>query len=155
MFGKIEFGECKMFVDQLENKINALAPGSSAKNLLKVVLGDIQQKTAFKEVSDQECHSMVKKMVKANMDNIDLLSKSNPTDSRIEEFRKENVLLDSLLPRYWSEQDIRNWIQDEGIEVNAFPNEGAVMAQCMSMLKGEAVEGGTVKRIIHEMRDDG
>ena len=98
---------------------------------------------------------MVKKMVKANMDNIDLLSKSNPTDSRIEEFRKENVLLDSLLPRYWSEQDIRNWIQDEGIEVNAFPNEGAVMAQCMSMLKAEAVEGGTVKRIIHEMRDDG
>lgn len=144
-----------MFAEKLRAKIDKLAPGSSAKSLLKVVLGDIQQKAAFKEVSDQECHSMVKKMIKANTDNIELLSNSNPTDARIEEFRKENVLLDSLLPRYWSEQDIRNWIQDEGIDVNAFPNEGAVMAQCMSQLKGELVEGSTVKRIIHEMRADG
>jgi uncharacterized protein YqeY len=141
-----------MFVDKLKSKINALAPGSHAKNLLKVVLGDIQQKTAFKEVSDQECHSMVKKMIKANDDNIKLLPEE---DSRVEQFRNENVLLESLLPRYWSEQDIRNWIQDEGIDVKAFPSEGAVIGQCMSMLKGEAVEGGMVKNIIHEMREDG
>jgi len=145
-------GEFAMFVDQLRNKINSLYYGSPAKNLLKVVLGDIQQKAAFRDVPDQECHSMVKKMVKANEDNIKLLGDD---DLRKEQFRKENVILNNLLPRYWSEQDIRNWIEDEGIDVNAFPNEGAVIGQCMSMLKGEPVEGGMVKKIIHEIRADG
>ena len=144
-----------MFAEQLKIKIDAM-PSSSAKNLLKVVLGDIQQHTAFgKDISDQECHSMVKKMIKANEENIELLVKSKPTDSRIEMFGKENVLLNSLLPQYWSEQDIRNWISDERIDVKAFPNEGAVIGKCMGMLKGEPVEGGTVKKIIHEMRADG
>lgn len=152
MFGIIEFGEAKMFVDKLKLKIDKLTPGSSSKNLLKVVLGDIQQKAAYKEISDQECHSIVKKMIKANEENLELLKDG---DRRIEQFTKENVLLNSLLPRYWSEQDIRNWIQDEKIDVNAFPTEGAVIGQCMSKLKGEPVEGSMVKKIIHEMRVDG
>tara|TARA_Y100000296_G_C5077776_1_gene208271 strand:+ start:199 stop:624 length:426 start_codon:yes stop_codon:yes gene_type:complete len=141
-----------MFVDQLKNKIAALSYGGQARNLLKVVLGEIQQKAAFKEVSDQQCHSMVKKMIKANEDNIKLLDDG---DRRKEEYHRENVILSSLLPQYWSEQDIRNWIQDEKIDVNAFPNEGAVIGQCMSKLKGEPVEGGMVKKIISEMRADG
>jgi uncharacterized protein YqeY len=144
-----------MFVDTLRRKIDSLPASSSAKNLLKVVLGDIQQKEAFKPVADQECHTLVKKMIKANEDNIALMTESEPTDYRIEKFQKENLLLDSLLPRYWSDQDIRNWISDEGIDVKAFPSEGAVIGQCMSMLKGEPVEGGMVKKIIHEMRADG
>lgn len=141
-----------MFVEQLKNKINSFGHGSDARNLLKVVLGEIQNQPPNKTVTDQDCYGIVKKMIKANDENIALLS---DTDSRKEQYQKENVLLNSLLPRYWSEQDIRNWIQDEKIDVNAFPSEGAVIGLCMSKLKGEAVEGSMVKRIIGEMRTDG
>lgn len=142
-----------MFVEQLKNKINSLNVGlGSTRNLLKVVLGEIQQKAAFKEITDQECHNIVRKIIKANEENIGLLGDD---DSRKEQFHKENIILNSLLPRYWSEQDIRNWIQDEKINVGAFPNEGAVIGLCMSKLKGEPVDGSLVKKIIHEMRVDG
>lgn len=136
-----------MFLEQLKKKISGLAYGSEARDILKVVLGELQRRE-FK--TDQECHSMIKKMVKSNEENISLLEDSDP---RKEQFKRENLILGSLLPQYWSEQDIRNWLQDEDIDVNTFPNEGAVMGFCMSKLKGEPVEGGLVKKVIHDLRN--
>ena len=141
-----------MFADQLQKKIDNYQMGCPAKNLLKVILGEIQQVTELgKEISDKQCHTKVKNMIKANESNIKLLSDDDP---RKQQFTEENVLLNSLLPQYWSDQDIRNWIKDEDIDVQA-SNEGAVIGQCMGMLKGEPVEGGMVKKIIHEMRENG
>lgn len=139
-----------MFVEKLKTKITNLPYGGKARNLLKVVLGEIQQQSAVRAVTDEQCYSIVKNMINANVGNLKFLKDDDP---RTEQYLNENAVLNDLLPKYWSEQDIRNWLQDEKIDVNSFPNTGAVMGFCMQKLKGEPVEGSTVRKIIEELRN--
>lgn len=65
------------FETVLREKIAKAGFGSDERTLLKVVLGDIQQKSATGKVTDEVCHGIVKKMIESNKQNLDYLTDSH------------------------------------------------------------------------------
>ena len=116
--------------------------------ILKVVLGDLQQKSG--KVTDATGHSIVKGMIEANKVNLGYLAES---DSRRNKYLLENEVLTSLLPSYWSADQIKEALQNAGIDVKTMP-EGQATGKAIAHLKSLNAphEGQTVKAVVVEMR---
>jgi len=137
------------FEEQLREKIKAAPFGSSEKNVLKLVLGELQQEMG--NVTDERGHSIVKKLITSNEE---CLGHLDQTDPRYAGLVAENEMLQSLLPQYWSEDQIRARLEADGVDVTSFSNEGQATGAAMKHLKGlgAPVEGGTVKSVVAAIR---
>lgn len=140
------------FEEKLRKRI-AEAPFQSAeRQLLKVVLGECQRKT-LKTPTDEMGQNIVRKMIKANEENITRL---HPEDNRVEEFKEENRVLGTLLPKFWSAEEIRARLESDGVDIAGANNDGQATGLAMKHLKGLSapVEGDVVKAVVSQMRED-
>ncbi len=140
-----------MFEQELRKKINETPHGSPARNLLKVVLGEWQQKTATALGTDEMGFNLVRKMVAGNEECLTHLAEDDPRHAKALE---ENVLLQQLLPAFLTADQIKTALLEAGIDVKSARGEGPAMGLVMKHFKGkgQAVEGDTVKKVVQELR---
>lgn len=137
------------FENTLRERIKASQIGSYDRDVLKLVLGECQQ--IMDTMTDERGHGIVKKLIKSNED---CLVHLEPEDSRYVRFVSENRILSDLLPKYWTEDQIRERLVADGIDVKSANNDGQAMGVAMKHLKeiGASVEGGSVKTAVTQMR---
>lgn len=141
------------FEQTLRDRIAKAPFKSKEKDLLKVVLGEMQQKAASGKVTDEQGHSLVKSMIKNNVEKVLVhLKTDDPRRAPIEE---ENKVLGSLLPVYLTAEQIMDKLTG-GLEIaiSAAKNEGQAVGLAMKYLKSmnAKVEGDTVKAVVQKMR---
>lgn len=141
-----------MFVDKLNQKIDSLFYGSRARNVFKSVLNIIEEQSKSNQLTEEDCQSIVKGMLDENNKLLKRLEKEDP---RYSQCKKATLVLESLLPRYWSHQDVFNWLKDEKINVNGFTNVSEALGFCEKKLSGELVKPEVVEEVINEMRSSG
>jgi len=139
------------YEQQIRERMSKAPHGSTERNLLKVVLGEVQQKSAMGEFTEEMGLAIVKKMMKANEETLPHLSE---TDSRRAKLLEENKVLTTLLPQYWTAGQIRERLQADGVNVQGAKNDGQAIGMAMQHLKkiNAPVEGQTVKEAVAEMR---
>jgi uncharacterized protein len=139
------------YEQQIRDRMSKAPHGSTEKSLLKVVLGEVQQKSALGEFTEEMGLAIVKKMMKANEETIPHMSEA---DSRRAKLLEENKVLASLLPQYWTAGQIRERLQADGVNVQSAKNDGQAIGMAMQHLKkiNAPVEGQTVKEAVAEMR---
>lgn len=126
------------------------------KNLMRVILGQLQQNN---DTSDKGVISVCQKLVKGNNEVISQLEKESSLSSdwqeRLDDARAENKLLEELLPKAWSEQEVRNLIKEQQIDVVGAANDGAAMGLVTKALKEASkspFDGRMVKGIVSQLR---
>lgn len=144
------------FEEMLRSRIRNSVSNSDEKDLLKVVLGEIQRLSSAK-TSEEQCYGVVKGIIKSNEENVMHLAKmyDDPNDDpRCGKYHKEIQLLQDLLPNYWNKEQIQQELNSAGIDLSQSKNDGQAIGMAMSHLKkiGAPVEGGTVKEVVAEMR---
>lgn len=137
------------FETALREKITASKFGSLEKDILKIVLGEIQQKN---NITDEACYVIVKKLIKSNDENIGYLKDE---DSRKEKYTKENIVLESLLPNYLSLEEVMIEFQDIIDLIKNSDNDGRSIGIAMNHCKktGLMVEGETVRKAVQKIRN--
>ena len=147
------------FEENLRSKISASPYSSPERNVFKVVLGEIQQKSASGKISDEACFSIVKKMMKGNEEVLTMKDshgflRLSETDERRQQYIEENAILSELLPKYWDISQILNSLTEAQIDVKSEINEGKATGKAMAHLKSinAPVEGQTVKEAVQQMR---
>lgn len=138
------------FEQKLRERITAAPFRSREKDILKVVLGEAQQKGKF---TDEQGCNIVKSMLKNNTETLGLLAAG---DSRRAQYEEENRVLQTLLPAYLSPSEIRAKLDEAGLaeQIRAAKNEGQATGVAMKHLKGLQlpVEGDAVKQVILALR---
>jgi uncharacterized protein YqeY len=118
------------------------------RNLLKVVIGELQRKPVGSKVSDEAAYNVVKGMIKSNQE---LMSHLTGDTTKYEGLENECLILRSLLPKYLTEGQIREHLDRIDLKIKS---EGQAMGQSMKYFKDQnlPVEGDTVKKVIAAMR---
>ena len=139
------------YEEQIRERMYKAPHGSTEKSLLKVLLGEVQQKSDMGQFTEEMGLAIVKKMMKANEETIPHLSETDPRRAKLLE---ENKVLTSLLPQYWTAGQIRERLQADGVNVQGAKNDGQAIGMAMGHLKkiNAPVEGQTVKEAVAEMR---
>jgi hypothetical protein len=139
------------FEQIIRDRLSKAPHGSTEKSILKVVLGDVQQKSALGEFTLDMGHALVRKMIKANDETLPHLPAADPRRGKLLE---ENQILGSLLPQYWSVQQVCERLQADGVNIKDAKNDGQAMGLAMQHLKklNAPVEGQTVKEAVAQMR---
>lgn len=96
------------FEQAVREKI-ASNPSKVAKGILKVVLGEFQQKNASGKATDNDGYSIIEKIVNGNKETIGYLK---PEDPRVAVMTEENEVVSSLLPPYMSAAEVAVFIGD-------------------------------------------
>jgi hypothetical protein len=152
-------GLLAMSFEQLLRDRIAKAPfRSKEKDILKVVLGDVQLKAASGKVSDETCHNIVKSMIKNNTEKV--LAVLKPDDHRRAGIEEENRVLQTLLPKYLTldeaEKALREATDPAGLveEIQKAKSEGQATGVAMKYFKGHQmnIEGETVKAVVNKLR---
>jgi hypothetical protein len=146
------------FEQVLRDRIAKAPFKSKERDILKVVLGELQLKAASGKVSDETSHNFVKSMIKNNTEKVlAVLKLDDPRRAGIEE---ENKVLQSLLPKYLTvdeaETALREATDPPGLveEIQKAKSEGQATGVAMKYLKGHGmnVEGETVKTVVSKLR---
>lgn len=137
------------FETKLKEALNKAPFRSVEKDIFRCVLGECQQE--MKALTDDRGHNIVKKLIKSNDECLAHLSQD---DERFTRLNKENEALNSLLPQYWTADQIEDFIRKEGIKLSSVNSEGQAMGMAMKKLKqsGAPVEGDAVKAVVSKMR---
>lgn len=125
-------------------------------NVCRVALGEIQTiESRNGSISEEEAQKTLRKMIQSNTEMIECSKDSN----KINVLREENELLNSLLPKLWSQDEIvAFFLSGDGPEfemIQEADNFGAAMGLAMKALKkaDAPVEGKTVKQSVEYMRN--
>ena len=124
------------FETQLKQLIKDAPPSSDARNLYKVVLGEWQTKTAMDKGSDEMGFNIVRKMIKANEENLGYLTESDP---RTAKYKEENKLLEVLMPSFLSLEDIQRELSSVEDTIKGAKSDGQAMGLAMKHLKGQGL----------------
>jgi len=96
--------------------------------------------------------------VENNHESIAALAKRDSGDDRekLEQLKVENEILEELLPKEWSTQDVQTFIEKENLAepIAAANNDGQAMGIAMKALKsaGAAAKGNVVNQVIRSLR---
>lgn len=122
------------------------------RDLLKVLLGEMQTASARegRDLTDDQAQKIVRKMVKSNQEMIELSDRP----AAIEQAEAELVILQSLLPRTLSLDEIIAALEPVKDALLAAGNDGQATGVAMKHLKGAgaAVEGKDVGQAVKRMR---
>lgn len=90
------------FDEVLREKINTTS-SKTAKSVLKVVLGEYQQKNASGKATEQDGYNVVEKLIAGNKETLGHLKADDPRREALEE---ENAVLATLLPPYLTADEV-------------------------------------------------
>lgn len=144
------------FIEQLRTRLLTARQARNAveAEILQVVIGDIQTEENKKgrkgQLSDEEAHVIVRKIVAANEETMRL----STVTARLEQ---ENEVLNSLgVPKMWTAQDIENFINSNNLmeQVKSAPKEGIAVGLVIKELKktDAVIDGNDVKTVITKIR---
>lgn len=149
------------FMDDLRDKITKAPLGSKDRNLLKVILGDLQNlpgsgKAKVADPDDNRCIGHVESFVKSNNETIKRLEGRRGMGPKIEAMKEENAFLSMLLPIQLTIVEIREHLKD--VDVKSAEKMGPAIGVAMGhfgklglMLN---VKGDVVKQVVKEMRGE-
>jgi len=145
------------FEESLRQRISGFPYGSPERNLLKLVLGELQQKAT---VTDEIAHSIVKKIINGNEEVMAMVDGDGKLllaedDSRRAQYTRENELLAELLPKYLTVAQIRQSLEISGIDLKSDEKDGKAIGKAIEHFNKLAFpfEGQTVKDVVVEMRN--
>lgn len=120
------------FEVKIRERISKAPFRSTEKDILKVVLGEVQQRG---QVNEDVGEQIVKKLIE---DNNIVLSRLAFEDVRRNRVKEENEVLQSLLPRSLTEAEIEQRLNEGGKTdaIKTAPKEGPAIGIATSYLKG-------------------
>jgi len=143
-----------MLIDDVKKQVTQAMKDKDAprRDLLKVVLGELQTAAARtgEDLSDDEAQRIVRKMVKSNQEMIELSDRPQAKAKA----EAELVILESLLPKTLSVDEIIAALAPVKDDVLAAGNDGQATGVAMKHLKGggAVVEGKDVGQAVKQIR---
>ncbi len=143
-----------MLIDDIKAQITqAMRDRDSAlRDLLKVVLGELQTAASRTgdAMDDDQAQRIIRKMVKSNNEMIELSTRPEA----IEKAKAELVILESLLPKTLSMDEVMSALEPVKEAIVAAGNDGQATGVAMKHLKssGAVVEGKDVGRVVKQIR---
>lgn len=126
----------------------------TASSILGVVIGQVQQGS---DASDDAVFRACQKVIKSNNDTIKALQDAGGRDEMVNSLQNENGILESFLPRSWTEDEIRNLIKTKMLDVTGAVSEGAAIGVVTKALRETSkapFDGKVVRDIVSSMRRD-
>jgi uncharacterized protein YqeY len=148
-------------MDNLRTKVKEAPLGSKERNLLKVILGDLQNlpgsgKAKVADPDDNTCIKYVESFMKTNRTTLEKLKGKQGMDKQIVEITDENICLSRLVPKQLTIDEIREHLKD--VDVKSAPKTGPAIGMAMGHLKKQGlalnVKGNLVTQIVKEMRGE-
>lgn len=143
-----------MLVDTLKTQIMAAmkARDSVAKDILRLALGELQtaENRAGEAISDEAGFKILTKLVKSNDETLKLTKDETSREKLI----RENEILQAILPRLLSVDEIVAVLVDVTAGIKAAPADGPAMGIAMKVLKsgGAAVQSKDVNAAVRQIR---
>ncbi len=143
-----------MLIDDIKTQIKEAMKAKDAprRDLLKVVLGELQTEAARSgdELSDDQAQRIVRKLVKSCQEMIELSDRPDTIDKA----KAELLILESLLPKTLSVDQIIAALEPIKQNVLAAGNDGQATGVAMKHLKssGAVVEGKDVGQAVKHIR---
>lgn len=142
-----------MTFEQVIREKIAVAPlNSKERDLLKLILGDLQQKSARSSVNDETGYGIVRGIINANEENIRHLK----GDSRADSYKSENDYLKALLPNYLTFDEILSHLGDLMESIISSQNDGKATGIAVQYFKSNdlKVQGDVVKEVVQKIRSN-
>lgn len=139
-----------------ELRKSVLARDDAKRNILKVLLGDIQTAESNAVVSDQQIVKIIQKIIKSNSETISL---SEANAERIPILTKENEILSSFLPQNLTEQEIETLLVAQVEDIKSAKSDGQAMGIAMKFLKqsdltkDKSVDNAVVGVVVKKFRN--
>jgi hypothetical protein len=152
------------FEETLRDRIKKAAFGSKERDLIKVVLGAVQQKAAGGKMTDEQGLAIVKAMVGTNNKMLYGDETEDPPvkplfadgDARRLPIEEENVILKTLLPTYLTADQIEASLAQADLveQIKTAKGEGPATGIAVKHFKANnvPVEGETVKAVVQKLR---
>lgn len=127
------------------------------KNILRVLLSEIEttELQKKKSVSDRDCHNIVHKLISVNNGVIEQAKTINNT-KLVEKLTQENEVLNSLVPKLWTEEQIIQFLTDKNLieKIKEMKEDGPAIGIAMKNLNAEnaPIQGEMVKEVIKKIR---
>lgn len=143
-----------MLIDEIKKRvITAMKAGNTQeRDILKVVLGDLQISETRKgqDLTDAEAQAIVRKVVKGNGEMIAAVD----DPAVVERMNQEIAILETLLPRSLSVDEIVSALAPVVDAVKAAGNDGQATGVAMKHLKptGVEVQGKDVSAAVRQIR---
>jgi uncharacterized protein YqeY len=127
-----------------------------ARDVLKLALGEVTSARAVGDVSEEQAVKLVRKIVEANHETIAALE-SRGGDDRIANLRREIDVLEALLPKQWTADDIERHLREDATvldQIQGAQADGQAMGMAMKALKaqGAPVDGKVVGEVVRKLR---
>ena len=110
------------------------------KNTLRIIMGEFGRMDQ-KELNDEVVISVLKKLVKSEMETLEKTGQKAPSD-----FIR---IIEAYLPQQAGDEEIRQWIA-ENIDLTQYKNKMQAMGAIMKHF-GAGADGNTVKRILQSI----
>ena len=140
---------------EIKERITAAmkAGRSLEKEILRVAYGEIQtlEARSGKAPSDQESEKVVRKLIKSNRETL----AASPSTEQAEVLNQEIAILEELLPKSLSQEELKELLAAVAAEVKSAPSQGAAMGVAMKHLKGNAsgdIDASKVAQIVAQLR---
>ncbi len=143
-----------MLIDDIKDQVlQAMrAKDSARRDLLKVVLGELQTVAARtgEDMDDDQAQRIIRKMVKSNLEMAELSKRPEV----VQQMKTELVVLESLLPKTLTIEQIIEALAPVTDAVKAAGNDGQATGTAMKHLKssGAVVEGRDVGQAVKRLR---
>jgi len=122
------------------------------RDLLRVVLGEVQRKEIKNELDDNGVIKVLKKMREGNIGTIEAYLVAD--DPRVDVLKKEIEILDKYIPRSLSVEEILKELEPVADKIREAKADGPAMGVSMKLLKaaGLVVEGMDVSKAVGKIR---
>lgn len=143
-----------MLIDDIKKQVTQAMrdKDTQRRDLLKVVLGELQTAAARSgdAMDDGQAQKIIRKIVKSTHEMIELSKRPEA----IEQAKAELVILESLLPKTLSAEEIIAALAPVADNVRSAGNDGQATGVAMKHLKsvGAVVEGQDVGAAVKQMR---
>ena len=124
------------------------------RDVLRVVLGDMQTLESRQgKISTDECVKIIKKLIENLNDSIKLISEDI---EKVDKMHKEVDILQGLLPKELSREEIKNALSSEKEKIIVGDNDGKAIGLAMGYFKSKqiVVNGKEVAEVVKEMRNE-
>lgn len=140
-----------------ENLTKAMKARSAIElGTVRMLLSNLQtlEATQGKSATEDQCISVVKKMINQNNEEIKTRTGYEQYVEQIAKLHAENAILATYLPAFLSAEQISSILNESIDQIKAAKNAGAATGVAMGLLKSHGkVEGQTVKDIVAQLYD--
>ncbi len=138
------------FEEKLRERIEISAPRSAERNMMKFVLGEVQQKKS--PVSMEQGFAIVRTILEGVNKNLLYLK---PEDPRRILYNGEVEILESLLPNYLTLEQIRSRVDEKmEAEIKSMKKDGPATGLLMANIKKDSLyaRGEDVETVVKSIR---